>query len=290
VYIPSKRSLQLVEIQESVLPEDEWLIGISDLGYFRGIGYSMPRIETDSERQNTSSQENLYAFLPGLFFCSSQQTSVDAVLIEVTERTLSGIVLPSFRPEDVRTFDVSGGITPSENGGLKLVEMTSDTLGSFEVESFLKDSGLSYDTFNYKREIQIASSLAKRVPLSELKRAYVSSSFLQSKLKKLLDDIEFYELTTRNRIYLRNQKHPYGTIVEVLYSDAQESASSIHFPDDADIGKEVRKLVFSNLADEGEEINVEGAINDMRAFITSELQGNVSRQDVMKKLFEERLE
>jgi hypothetical protein len=290
VYIPSKRSLQLVEIQESVLPEDEWLIGISDLGYFRGIGYSMPRIETDSERQNTSSQENLYAFLPGLFFCSSQQTSVDAVLIEVTERTLSGIVLPSFRPEDVRTFDVSGGITPSENGGLKLVEMTSDTLGSFEVESFLKDSGLSYDTFNYKREIQIASSLAKRIPLSELKRAYVSSSFLQSKLKKLLDDIEFYELATRNRIYLRNQKHPYGTIVEVLYSDAQESASSIHFPDDADIGKEVRKLVFSNLADEGEEINVEGAINDMRAFITSELQGNVSRQDVMKKLFEERLE
>ncbi len=288
VYIPIKRSLQLVEIQESVLPEDEWLIGISDLGYFNGIGYSMPRVRTDFERQNMSSQENLYAFLPGLFYCSSQQTSVDAVLIEVTERTLSGVVLPSFRPEDVRTFDVGGGIKLGENGGINPIEITHDTLGSFEAESFLKDSGLSYDTFNYKREIQIASSLAKRIPLSELKRAYVSSSFLQSKLKKLLDDIEFYELTKRNRVYLRNQKHPYGTIVEVLYSDEQELDSSMHFPDEVDLGEEVSNLLFSKLADEGEEINVEGAINDMRAFITSELQGSISRQDVMSKLFEER--
>ena len=42
VYVPEKQSLQLVEIQDSVLPEDEWLIGISDMTYFRGVGFSMP--------------------------------------------------------------------------------------------------------------------------------------------------------------------------------------------------------------------------------------------------------
>lgn len=279
-----------MEIQESVLPEDEWLIGISDLGYFKGIGYSMPQEVTDPEGQGESSQGNLYAFLPGLFYCSSQQTSVDAVLVEVTERTLSGVTLPSFRPEDVRTFDVEGGIALDENGEIKSVEVTSDTLGSFEAESFLKDSGLAHDTFSYKREIQIASSLAEKIPLSELKRAYVSSSFLQSRLKRLLDDIEFYEFKPRNRIYLRNQKHPYGTVVEVLYGDGQESVTSIQFPDETDLGEEVSTLSFSKLVDEGEETNVEGAIRDMRSYIESELQGNVSRQDVLKKLFEEGVE
>ena len=290
MYIPTKRSLQLVEIQESVLPEDEWLIGISDLGYFMGIGYSMPHEGTAPEGQRESSEGNLYAFLPGLFYCSSQQTSVDAVLVEVTERNLSGITLPSFRPEDVRTFDVEGGIALDENGEIKLFEMTPDILGSFESESFLKDSGLAHDTFSYKREIQIASTLAERIPLSELKRVYVSSSFLQSKLKRLLDDIDLYELKPRNRIYLRNQKHPYGTVVEVLYGDGQESVTSIHVPDEIDLGEEVSILSFSKLVDEGEEINVEGAIREMRSFIESELQGNVSRQDVLKKLFEEIVE
>ncbi|RDE12867.1 MAG: hypothetical protein C4K49_09410, partial [Candidatus Thorarchaeota archaeon] len=42
MYIPEQRALRLIEIQESVLPEDEWLLGVSDLGYFRGMGFSMP--------------------------------------------------------------------------------------------------------------------------------------------------------------------------------------------------------------------------------------------------------
>lgn len=289
MYIPSKRSLRLVEIQESVLPEDEWLIGISDLGYFKGLGYSMPQDDISPDEQDAG-QSNLYAFLPGLFYCSAQQTSVDAVLIEVTERIISGVTLPSFRPEDVRTFDVAGGIVLSENGKIKPVEMTLDTLGSFGAESFLKDSGITHDTFNYKREVQIASSLAEKIPLSELKRAYVSSSFLQTRLKRLLDDLEFYELKPRNRIYVRNTKHPYGTVNEVLYSDEQESTISISFPDEIDFGEHVSKLSFSKLVDEGEETNVTGAIRDMRSFIESELQGNVSSQDVLKKLFEERVE
>ncbi len=289
MYIPEKRSLRLVEIQESVLPEDEWLIGISDLGYFKGIGYSMPSADSSPEDIATA-EGNLYAFLPGLFYCSAQQTSVDAVLIEVTERIISGVTLPSFRPEDVRTFDVGGGIVLDENGGIKPVEMTLDTLGSFDTESFLKDSGITHDTFSYKREVQIASSLAERIPLSELKRAYVSSSFLQNRLKKLLDDIEFYELKSRNRIYLRNQKHPYGTVVDVLYSGDQYAPRKISFPDDNDVEEYVSKLSFSKLVDEGEETNVEGAIHDMRSFIQLELQGRFSRKDVLKKLFEERVD
>jgi hypothetical protein len=283
VYIPTERSLRLVEIQESVLPEDEWLIGISDLGYFKGLGYSMPQDEEEA------TQGNLYAFLPGLFYCSAQQTSVDAILIEVTERIISGVTLPSFRPEDVRTFDVGGGIA-LENGRIKSVEMTLETLGSFDAESFLKDSGITHDTFSYKREVQIASSLAEKIPLSELKRAYVSSSFLQSRLKKLLDDINFFELKPRNRIYVRNQRYPYGTVVEVLYGDENESAANITFPDEINLGEQISRLSFSKLVDEGEETNVEGAILDMNNYIESELEGSVSSQDVLRKLFEEGVE
>jgi hypothetical protein len=36
-----KKPLRLFEIQESVLPEDEWIIGICVLDYFNGVGYSM---------------------------------------------------------------------------------------------------------------------------------------------------------------------------------------------------------------------------------------------------------
>ena len=235
--------------------------------------------------QNISN--NLYAFLPGLFYCSSQQTSVDAVLIEVTQRAISGLTLPSFRPEDVRTFDVEGGIALDKNGEVKPFELTLDTLGSFGTETFLSDSGISHEIFSYKRELQIASRLAEKIPLRELKRAYVSSSFLQSRLKKLLDDIEFYELKSRDRIYIRNREHPYGTVVEVNYNDSTGSNSRLEFPDDIGLGDEIGNLLFSKLVDEGEETNIQNAINDMRSFIENELQGEVSGQYVLKKLFEE---
>ena len=152
--------MRLVEIQEHVLPEDEWLIGISDLGYFKGVGYSMPAMDEANEDEFG----NLYAFLPGLFYCSSQQTSVDAVLIEVTHKSVSGVMIPSFRPEDVRTFDVGSGITFDERGQIRPVEITIDTLGSFGVESFLKDSGIENESFRYKKELQIASHLAEAKP------------------------------------------------------------------------------------------------------------------------------
>jgi hypothetical protein len=289
LYIPSRRSLRLVEIQESVLPEDEWLIGISDLGYFKGVGYSMPLVNDD---ENVNESGSLYAFLPGLFYCSSQQTSVDAVLIEVTHKSLSGVVLPSFRPEDVRTFDVGGGITLDETGQIEPVEMTIDTLGSFGVESFLKNSGIGHETFSYKREIQIASHLAEKIPLSDLKRAYVSSSFLQDRLTKLLDDIEFYELKPRMRVYVRNRIHPYGTVVDVKYRGLDDDIDfdtgiSIKIPDDAKLEKELGNLSFSKMVDSGVETDVERAILDMLLFIRFELEGSVTHQEVLKKLFEE---
>ena len=289
MYIPSRRSLRLVEIQESVLPEDEWLIGVSDLGYFQGVGYSMPLVIDDEE---TGESESLYAFLPGLFYCSSQQTSVDAILIEVTHKNLSGVMLPSFRPEDVRTFDVGEGIILDKTGQIKPVEITIDTLGSFGVESFLKGSGIGYETFSYKREIQIASNLAERIPLSDLKSAYISSSFLQSKLTKLLDDMEFYGLKPRMRIYVRNRNHPYGSVVDVIYRGLEDvveidTGKSLKIREDAELEIELGNLSFSKLVDSGVEIDIERAILDMLLFIRFQLEGSVTHQDILKKLFEE---
>jgi len=287
LYIPSRRSLRLVEIQESVLPEDEWLIGISDLGYFQGVGYSMPLVEGESDEPG-----NLYAFLPGLFYCSAQQTSVDAVLIEVTHKNLSGVMLPSFRPEDVRTFDVQEGISLDVNGEIKQVEITVDTLGSFGVESFLKDSGIDFDTFSYRREILIASYLAARIPLSDLKSAYISSSFLQSRLTKLLDDIEFFRLTPRKRVYVRNRNYPYGTVVDVKYRGLEpegdfDTGMTLRVPDNPQLERELGKLIFSKLVDTGVEIDVERAVLDMLLYIRFQLEGSVTQQDVLKKLFME---
>ena len=278
----------MVEIQESVLPEDEWLIGVSDLGYFKGVGYSMPVIDDDSQE----AIGNLYAFLPGLFYCSAQQTSVDGVLIEVSHKDIAGVMLPSFRPEDVRTFDVGKGITFDENGAIKPVEITLDTLGSFGIESFLKDSGLEHDTFNYKREMEIASHLADMIPLSELKKAYVSSPFLQTRLTKLLDDIEFFGLSPRKRIYVRNMKHPFGTVVDVKYRGLEDEIEidtgyGIMCPDEPDLEKELGELSFSKLVDSGVEIDVERAILDMLLYIRFEFEGSASRKDVLRTLFEE---
>ncbi|MFX1606879.1 MAG: hypothetical protein ACFFDD_13375 [Promethearchaeota archaeon] len=289
MYVPSRRSLRLVEIQESVLPEDEWLIGVSDLGYFKGVGYSMPLADEEAIMNDSGS---LYAFLPGLFYCSSQQTSVDAVLIEVTHKNLSGVVLPSFRPEDVRTFDVGGGIALDENGKAKPVEITIDTLGTFGVESFLKDSGIDRETFSYKKEIQIASNLADRIPLGDLKRAYVSSSFLQDRLMKLLDDIEFFGLKPRMRVYVRNRNHPYGTVVDVKYRGLDdivefETGMSLKVPEDPVLEKELGKLQFSKMVDSGVETDVERAVLDMLLFIRFQLGGSVTHQDVLRKLFGE---
>jgi hypothetical protein len=211
VYVPKERTLRLIEIQESVLPEEEWLIGFSDLTYFSGVGFSMPipfepayfeqnrdpllgahtgdvsidfnQLQTDSifaAEPESKSEESLlasglepseislgatsfleseglhpngidddqlvatladgiekptlYAFLPGLFYSAVHESSVDAVLIEVTKKCLHGQDITSFRPEDVRTFDVGTGLVLDENGSLEIVEMSMDVIGGFSAD------------------------------------------------------------------------------------------------------------------------------------------------------------
>lgn len=361
----NKYSLKLVEIQESVLPEDEWLIGISSLEYFNGVGYSMPsgvhldgdliyqrgllsggkvsadliqssniddplkfsKAELDQEdllfpttykhdddtlQASGSSSEkglcldnceqefvymslvrndessNLYAFLPGIFYCSSQQTSVDAVLIEVTQKQHSGLTLSSFRPEDVRALDLSQGMMLDTNGYGKSVQLTLETLGSFHAESFLKDSGIALEDIEYCREIELASRLTQWLTLPILKQAYASSSFLQTRLMKLLDDIEFYGLLPRKRIYVRNDNHPYGTVVDTKYQGLENildlgTHSGIACPDEIDLEMQLKSLTFSKTLGVGTETDVEGGIMDLLHLIADELEGNTSKDAVLQK-------
>lgn len=361
----SKNSLKLVEIQESVLPEDEWLIGISNLEYFNGVGYSMPigirfdghllyqsglltggritadlpqssniddpirmseqdlgkedpllsrtykhddetliasgnedaiGLSIDSEDQEylikdmceNFESKNLYAFIPGIFYCSSQQTSVDGVLIEVTHSQRFGMTLSSFKPEDVRPLDLSQGIMLDEHGFGKSIQLTVDTLGSFHSESFLKDSGISQNDVQYCREIELANRLSQWLTLPILKQAYAASSFLQTRLMKLLEDIEFFGLLPRRRIYVRNEMHPYGSIIETKYQGLDNildlnNRRGIACPDEIDLELELKSLTFSKMLGIGTETDIEGAIMDLIALITDELEGKTSKDEVLRK-------
>jgi hypothetical protein len=361
-----KKPLKLVEIQESVLPEDEWIIGISVLDYFNGVGYSMPSsmnldrslkqsegmlsggkmssdfvassnlddpvkvtlIEQDNEddllsgtyKHNddsvmASSGEkqkgpvidypldsrlveslaenrevtNLYAFIPGIFYCSAQQTSVDGVLIEVTQSQRFGMTLSSFRPEDVLTLDISKGFVFDENGARKAVQTTIDTLGAFHFEDFLNDSGISTAEMQYSKEMELAKHLSRSMLLDELKKAYASSSFLRARLVKLLDDLDFYGLVPRHRIYVRNEKHPYGRVVEVSYRGLDSihnlgDESGISCVDEVDLEQELNALIFAKLLGTGIETNVEIAIMEMLHLIDRGLGGKTSKKEVLNSL------
>jgi hypothetical protein len=183
-------------------------------------------------------------------------------------------------------------MTLSESGDLEPVDITLDSLGSFGVESFVKDSGLSHKALNFKREMQIATHLAERIPLTELKKAYVSSSFLRTRLTKLLDDIEFFGLSPRRRIYVRNRKHPYGSVIDVKYPGLGDNldvdtGAGVIFPDEPELEGEINKLSFSKLVDSGVEIDVERAILDMLLYIRFEFEGSTSHGAVLQALFEE---
>jgi hypothetical protein len=143
--IPREQIPQLVEIQLTVLPEAEWLIGLTDLTYFPGVGFSLP-IPFDVEyfgrsddpedvllqaMMESSEYVSLYAFLPGLFFCSIQNTSVDAILVEVIQKEMLGMTLGSFRSESVRTFEIRNGLAVDESGNIYGIEMSMETIGKF---------------------------------------------------------------------------------------------------------------------------------------------------------------
>jgi hypothetical protein len=361
-----------VEIQESVLPEDEWIIGISVLDYFNGVGYSMPggmrldrslsqgegllsggvltsdvlassniddplkiaplenededallsgiynhaedtiRASTGTDHKgphidypsssilgekllDVGESENLYAFLPGIFYCSSQQTSVDAVLIEVTQTQRFGMTLSSFRPEDVQSLDVSKGFVADENGGRKSVQVSVDTLGGFHFDDFLKDSGISTEVMSYSIEVELAHRLSKLVPFSELKKAYASSSFLRTRLMKLLEDIDFYGLAPRRRIYVRNGKHPYGRVVDINYRGFDSvlhlgGESGISCADEIDLEDRLNNLVFTKLMGTGIETDVEVAIMEMFYLMERRLHGKTSDREVLTILSQEKEE
>lgn len=364
-----KNALRLVEIQESVLPEDEWIIGVSVLDYFNGVGYSMPQnlkpkrelgnsqdslsggvmtadvmassnledslkiaqIDDESdeaflmgnyrhvddsllassgmekkgvpidhlhssmvidEELETRGLQNLYAFIPGIFYCSGQQTSVDAVLIEVTQKQRFGVTLSSFRPEDVRTLDISAGFILDKRGSKKAVKITVDALGSFHFDGFLKDSGISAEEIAFSKEIDMAQRLSRHLSFEELKKAYVSSSFLRARLMKLLEDINFYGLEPRRRIYLRNEKHPHGRVIDVVYRGFDSILdlgveSGIACIDETELERQLNGLVFTKLIGTGIETNIESAIMEMLRLVETRLDGQTSKEKVLVKLSQE---
>ncbi|MBD3407057.1 MAG: hypothetical protein GF411_13140 [Candidatus Lokiarchaeota archaeon] len=375
MYVPEERVLRLVEIQESVLPEEEWIIGVSDLGYFKGVGFSMPlahgedlfereydiltgdiedsgivlirngdtvlqpvelvdtdddplleysdnlqyeaivasdRIEKDGihpevldefdlvmSMEQDLSKGNLYAFLPGLFYCSSQHASVDAILIEVTQREIFGMTLPSFRPEDVRSFDVSKGIVVDNEGKTQTVEMTTDTLGKFtiDISSEIAESAMlkagqvtSMDEVAGTQEIEVALALADRIPVGDLKEAYVSGAILAGKLMTLLHDIETKGIRLRQRIYVRNERFPNGRIINVDYGVIQtilnlESRPGIDCPQEVDLGMELRRLSFTRLIGAGKEVDVEEAVLDLFRFLSKEFGTSPTKDQILTLLF-----
>lgn len=361
--VRTKSTLRLVEIQESVLAEEEWIIGVSDPLYFGGVGFSMPLSpmnlqdmvqESDveggvlSEELDCSSnlddsvkinpvemdpfdellpgtykhgtdgvqasnvaddqgphieyptdntlllsmqrgldRVDLYAFIPGIFYCSSQQTSVDAVLIEVTQKEAFGMTLASFRPEDVRSFSAKYAMQVDASANMKRVGLSLSSLGSFSAKPIMTAASPSLDPERHTVELAIA--LAKRVPLTDLRHAYLASKFLESRLTRLLEDVEFYGLAPRNRIYIRNRKHPYGTVVDVRYRGLDsildlEGESGISCYDEMDLTVELKDLSFSKPGEVMREVDVEAAIIDMLNMFSSEIGGKTDKEHMLKML------
>ncbi|MGY5858062.1 MAG: hypothetical protein RTU63_01735, partial [Candidatus Thorarchaeota archaeon] len=154
--------------------------------------------------------------------------------------------------------------------------------------SFLKDSGISQDDVQYCREIELANSLSQWLTLPVLRQAYAASSFLQTRLMKLLDDIEFFGILPRKRIYVRNEKHPYGSIIETKYQGLDgildlSDRRGVACPDEVDLEMQLQTLTFSKMLGIGTETDVEGAIMDLTSLIAEELGEKTSKNEVLQK-------
>ncbi|MHA1909790.1 MAG: hypothetical protein ACW98Y_21010, partial [Candidatus Thorarchaeota archaeon] len=75
MYIPESQTPRLIEIQFTILPEDEWLLGISDLAYFQGIGFSLP-IPFDEEMQMVVQNDLLKNSLSDRIFNSEEDNQI----------------------------------------------------------------------------------------------------------------------------------------------------------------------------------------------------------------------
>ncbi|MHA1637342.1 MAG: hypothetical protein ACTSUB_04940 [Candidatus Thorarchaeota archaeon] len=376
-----ERTLRLVEIQQSVLPEDEYIMGITDLSYFKGIGFSMPVSFDDtyfvlgedpllrgglghsdicigcsdeddisfeavihekdplltSELEHSGlhigphdrddpkglhpdivedellfsmgtswDKKNLFAFIPGVFYCSSANTAVDGILIEVSQKEMLGMELSSFRTEAVRSYDISRGISVDDTGKTEDIEMSMSEIGQFKaglsasltesLMSSMTDIGVSsYSDLAFSRETEVAKYLSEMFPLDDLKRAYVSDAILIGQMMTLLHDIETNGLYPRFKIYIRNTRYPKGHVVDIRYRTLDSilhlgKGSGIECPSEVDIELQMLKLSFAKLIGDGKEVDIESAIIDIYGFLFSKLAYKPSKHEIMKLIFQEGIE
>ncbi len=367
MYIPEERALRLLEVQFTILPEDEWLIGLSDLTYFQGIGFSMP-ISFDFEEvfsgekpiiistsdgvilssgndefglenaEECSSQDlgipiilqecdfrngieiaeesnpfpedelqrpkllmhdtpQLYAFLPGLFYCSQLGCTVDGILVEVLNSEILGMNVANFRAESVRTYDIKQGISIDGKGNIEDVDFNMSTTGRFATgisEELIDYSQLlafnSMQQSAYSIEIDIAIQMAMVLEPEQVKRAFVSGPIFTGQLMTLLHDIEKKGLDPRNRLYVRNREFPNGVIVEVEYSSYTAirnlySEGGIQCPYHIGIESQIRNLSFARLIEPKMEVDIERAVLDAFDFLKLELGTNPSKDMMLGLIF-----
>ncbi|MHA1576118.1 MAG: hypothetical protein ACTSU3_02035 [Candidatus Thorarchaeota archaeon] len=373
-----ERTLRLVEIQLSVLPEDDWIIGIADLSYFKGIGFSMPisfdetyfvlgedpllrgglghtdihvgksddddigfevenyeedlllsnELESigisivvyDREDPNglhpdvvedelqfsldqSWDQKNLFAFIPGVFYCSSANTSVDGILIEVSQSEILGMELSSFNTECVRSFDISRGISVDDSGKTESSEMSLEEIGQFKaglsasliesLTSSLTDIGVqSYKDLAFARETEVATHLSEMLTFENLKRAYVSGTILIGQMLTLLHDIETNGLYPKFKLYVRNHRYPKGHVIDVRYRTLDTilhlgNGHGVDCPSDVEFEIQMLKLSFAKLIGDGKEVDIESAIIDIYDFLIAQLSYHPSKSEIMKLIFQE---
>ncbi len=365
MYIPEKRTPQLLEVQFTILPEDEWLIGLSDLAYFQGIGFSMPipfnfeevfsreipsiresdtddtfhtedevdgpaiasspetskigiqlvnrgedggapdiSFSTNQDSPTTSipnlmdsDVSSLYAFIPGIFYCSKLGCTVDGIVIEVLNREVIGFTVSNFRPECVRSFDIEHAMSVDGNGNVHDVDFNMSTVGKFT-------TGISEGLINYTQqlrntsmadaghavEIDIALQLADMLRPEQLKQAYVSGPIVTGQLLSLLHDLESQHLEPRFRIYFRNREFPSGTIIESKYSTlcsvlTLNQETGVRCPHHVEAELQMRHLAFAKLAGDRMEVDIERAILDMYDFLICEFGYRPSKQEILDRLF-----
>lgn len=365
MYIPERRTPQLLEVQFTILPEDEWLIGLSDLAYFQGIGFSMPipfnfeevfsreipsirESDTDDtfhsedevegpaiasspkageigiqpvgrdedggapdiflsadEKAPTTSiptlmdsgVSGLYAFIPGIFYCSKLGCTVDGIVVEVLNREVIGFTVSNFRPECVRSFDIEHAISIDRNGKVHDVDFNMSTVGKFA-------TGISEDLINYTQqlrntsmadaghavEVDIALQLADILRPEQLKQAYVSGPIVTGQLLSLLHDVESQHLGPRFRIYFRNRDFPGGTVIESTYSTLYSvltlsQETGIRCPRQVETELQMRHLAFAKLAGDRMEVDIERAILDMYDFLTYEFGIQPSKEEILNRIF-----
>jgi hypothetical protein len=360
------------------LPGREGIIGISDLAYFKGIGFSMPisfeneyfvqsndpmlresfaddgihTFNSDDTLEELVDEEledallngksnqadmidsgrwkgeylnidlhgdddsditdimgfsldsgNLYAFLPGLFYSSTHEESFDGFLYEVTQKKLHGMLLSTFRPEDVRSFDISHGFILDDRKEMLPVKMTMDAIGGFSaditetIRADLKSGRKSHvaKKATFSSEIDVAETMAGSIKIQDLKKAYVTGAYLGERLLALLLDIKNKGLQPRNRILVKNQKYPDGEIVDVRYRSWDKILTlgvkaGVQCPNEMDVGLEIERLCFSKMLGENAEVDIETSVRDLYGFIWQRLGDTPSSEEIVEHIFSEVVE